>query len=66
MVDIKTLSIGDKIYWVGGSPTETYGHRRVEATVLIIKDEKRIQIKIETPKGTILKYVSKASIMMRE
>ena len=62
MIDIKNLKVGDKVIWLGSAITKTYGKRTVQATVLMIKDENRIQIKIETPKGEMIKFVSKNSL----
>ena len=64
MVELNEIKIGDQVYWMGSSLTASYGHRRVPATVNVIKDQTRVQIKIETPAGVILKYVSCSSLSL--
>jgi|LakMenEpi12Oct12_1017442.scaffolds.fasta_scaffold00774_2 hypothetical protein len=57
MIDVGSLKVGDRVIWLGSSKSVSYGNRRVPAEIVKIKPE-RIQIKIETPYGEILKYVS--------
>lgn len=57
MVEVGKLKIGDRVLWLGSSKSLSYGNRRVPAEIVKIKPE-RIQIKIKTPYGEILKYVS--------
>ena len=62
MVEVGKLRVGDKVIWLGSAKSLSYGNRRVPAQVVRIKDSKRIQIKIQTPAGEILKYVSENSL----
>lgn len=62
MVDSGKLKIGDRVIWLGSAKSLSYGNRQVPAQVTKIKDSKRIQIRIETPQGEILKYVSENSL----
>ena len=62
MVDVGTMKVGDFVVWLGSAKTVSYGNRRVPALITKIKDSKRIQIKIKTPYGEILKYVSASSL----
>ena len=55
------IKIGDRVIWLGSAKSLSYGNRRVAAQVVKIKEE-RIQIKIQTPAGEILKYVSANSL----
>lgn len=62
MIDLKDLNVGDKVYWMGSGPSVSYGHRRIPAIVIEIKDEKRIKLEIKTPFGNITKFVSCTSL----
>lgn len=62
MVEISKIKTGDKVIWRGSGQTKSYGNRNVEAIVMLIKDENRIQIKIQTPRGEMIKFVSKNSL----
>lgn len=62
MIDITKIKTGQKVIWLGSAKTISYGNRTVVATVLRIKDDGRVQIKIETPKGEMVKFVSKNSL----
>ncbi len=62
MVDVGKLKVGDRVIWLGSAKCVSYGNRCVPAIVTKIKDDKRIQIKIQTPQGEILKYVGATSI----
>jgi hypothetical protein len=61
MVEMGKIRIGDRVIWLGSAKSLSYGNRRVPAQVVKIKEE-RIQIKIQTPAGEILKYVSANSL----
>ena len=62
MVDMGKIKVGDLVIWLGSAKKMSYGNRKVPAVVTKIKDLKRIQIKIQTPSGEILKYVSPNSL----
>lgn len=62
MVDSGKIKVGDFVIWLGSAKSQSYGNRQVPARITKIKDSKRIQIKIETPHGEILKYVSPNSL----
>lgn len=62
MIDPNDLKVGLNVYWQGSAAVKTYGNRKTPATILEIKDHKRIKIKIDTPKGTITKFVSHTSL----
>lgn len=53
---------GDKMIWRGSPPHKTYGAREVTATVIKLTPTGRVQIEIETPNGTITKFVSPKSL----
>lgn len=53
---------GDKVIWFGSPPHKTYGNRQVIATVIKLTPTGRVQIEIETPNGTITKFVSAKSL----
>lgn len=53
--------MGDAVIWLGSAKSISYGNRQVKAEIVKIKEE-RIQIKIQTPQGEILKYVSANSL----
>ena len=55
------LKVGDAVIWLGSAKSISYGNRQVKAQIVKIKEE-RIQIKIQTPQGEILKYVSANSL----
>jgi hypothetical protein len=61
MVDMGKLKVGDAVIWLGSAKSISYGNRQVKAQIVKIKEE-RIQIKIQTPQGEILKYVSANSL----
>ena len=61
MVDMAQLKVGDAVIWLGSAKSISYGNRQVKAQIVKIKEE-RIQIKIQTPQGEILKYVSANSL----
>lgn len=62
MVEINKIKIGDRVVWLGSDRRVSYGNRNVPATVLKIKDDGRVQIKIQTPIGEMIKYVSHNSL----
>lgn len=62
MIDTTKIKTGQKVIWLGSAKTISYGNRTVVATVLRIKDDGRVQIKIDTPKGEMVKFVSKNSL----
>lgn len=62
MVELSKIKVGDKVVWLGSSKAKSYGNRSVPAKILMIKDERRIQISIQTPKGEMIKFVSKNSL----
>lgn len=62
MSDKKPFTAGDKIVWLGSAKTQSYGNRNVNATVLEVKPDGKYKIKIFTPKGEMIKFVSGNSI----
>lgn len=62
MVEISKIKIGDNVIWLGSNKEISYGNRNVPAVVLKIKDDGRVQIKIQTPIGEMIKYVSHNSL----
>jgi len=62
MVETSKIKVGDKVIWLGSNKNISYGNRNVPATVLKIKDDGRVQIKIQTPIGEMIKYVSHNSL----
>jgi hypothetical protein len=63
--DSTELKVGDEVFWLGSSPTKTYGQRRTPAKIIKICDDKKIQIKIDTGKGIILKFVAITSVILK-
>lgn len=61
MVDQGKLKVGDRVIWLGSAKSLSYGNRQVPAQIVKIKPD-RIQIRIQTPAGEILKYVSANSL----
>ena len=62
MVELENLKVGDKVIWLGSSRANSYGTRHVEAIILKVQENQRIQIKIETPMGCVIKFVSRNSL----
>lgn len=62
MVEIDKIKIGDSVIWLGSDSRVSYGTRNVPAIVLKIKNDGRVQIKIQTPMGEMIKYVSRNSL----
>jgi len=62
MIEIDNIKAGQRVIWLGSAKTVSYGNRTVIATVLRIKEDGRVQIKIDTPKGEMIKFVSKNSL----
>ena len=62
MIELDKISIGSKVIWLGSAKTVSYGNRSVVAEVIRIKEDGRVQIKIDTPKGQMVKFVSKNSL----
>lgn len=61
MIDASKVRVGDFVVWLGSARSLSYGNRQVPAQVTQIRPD-RIQIKIQTPHGEILKYVSANSL----
>lgn len=62
MIDIDELMIGQEIIWLGSNADNGYGQRSVPAKILQIKKPDRVKIKVFTPNGEMIKYVSIKSI----
>lgn len=62
MVKPENVKVGDKVVWLGSAKTLSYGNRQVIATVMEVKDDGRIKIKIKTEKSEIIKFVSGNSL----
>lgn len=62
MVKPENVKVGDKVVWLGSAKTLSYGNRQVIATVMEVKEDGRIKIKIKTEKSEIIKFVSGNSL----
>lgn len=62
MVELSKIKVGDTLIWKGSAIVASYGKREVPAIVMRINDSNRIQIKIQTPAGEIIKHVSVNSL----
>ena len=62
MVELNKIKVGDRLIWKGSAIVSSYGKREVPAIVMRINDSSRIQIKIQTPSGEIIKHVSVNSL----
>lgn len=61
MIDIKEASEGDLVVWLGSPKRGAYGNRTTKAKIIGFKLD-RIHIEIQTPSGTIRKYVTPKSL----